>query len=343
MIIFKNKQRGLTLIELMVAMVLGLFLMSGAIEIFSANQRTIRLQIGLSRIQENGRFAIDFLMRDIRMAGYWGCLSADAEIENKLNADPLYDSFIANQLPPHAAGINNNTDNAPVISGTDSFQLSGFRHSNDNPRVVDQPTNRAASLKVTDDSALVQGDIVIIMNSECTSGDLFQLSNVTGGGGFDNLIHNEGNTVTPGNRVKELEVGLFSDAAGPHDNKYEAGSIVTKVTPNFINYSIQAGENGRPSLFKGNTELIEGVEDMQIVYGVDTNDTKVPNYYTTANLVGNWKQVVSIRLSLLLVSTNDNITSKAITYTYNGNTVTPTDKRLRRVFTTTVSMRNFVN
>ena len=68
-------QTGMTLIEIMIALLIGAFLLGGVLQIFSGSQQTYRMQENLSRLQENGRFAMDFLAHDIRMAGYWGCLS----------------------------------------------------------------------------------------------------------------------------------------------------------------------------------------------------------------------------------------------------------------------------
>ena len=68
-----RNQRGLTLVELMIAMLLGLFLLGGLLQIFISSKQTNRMQEGLSRLQENGRFAMDFMTRDIRLAGFMGC------------------------------------------------------------------------------------------------------------------------------------------------------------------------------------------------------------------------------------------------------------------------------
>ncbi|MFQ5469239.1 MAG: PilW family protein [Gammaproteobacteria bacterium] len=67
-----SHQRGITLVELMVALVVSLILLAGVIQIFSSNQATYRLQEALSRLQENGRFAIEHLQKDIRIAGFPG-------------------------------------------------------------------------------------------------------------------------------------------------------------------------------------------------------------------------------------------------------------------------------
>jgi len=63
-------QRGLTLIEILVALTLSAFLIAGVIQLFIGSKQTYRGHDALSRIQENGRFALDAMSRDIRMAGY---------------------------------------------------------------------------------------------------------------------------------------------------------------------------------------------------------------------------------------------------------------------------------
>lgn len=66
----RGRQWGLTLIEIMVALLIGAFLLAGVIQIFIVNKQTYRVQENLSRMQENGRFAMDYLSRYIRLAGY---------------------------------------------------------------------------------------------------------------------------------------------------------------------------------------------------------------------------------------------------------------------------------
>ena len=68
-----RKQYGFSLIEIMISMVLSLVLIGGVIEIFVANKQTYRMEEALSRTQENARYAVEYLQREIRMAGYFGC------------------------------------------------------------------------------------------------------------------------------------------------------------------------------------------------------------------------------------------------------------------------------
>ncbi|MCD9030690.1 PilW family protein [Luteimonas sp. Y-2-2-4F] len=74
----RSAQRGFTLIELMVALVVGLLLVLGLIEVFSASRAAYQLSTGLARTQENGRFALDMLQRDLRAGGHFGCVNDQA-------------------------------------------------------------------------------------------------------------------------------------------------------------------------------------------------------------------------------------------------------------------------
>lgn len=65
-----NRQRGFTLVEILVALAIGALLTVGFVQIFSGSKKTYLVQDNLSRLQENGRFAMDFLSQDIRMAGF---------------------------------------------------------------------------------------------------------------------------------------------------------------------------------------------------------------------------------------------------------------------------------
>jgi len=69
---------GLSLVELMVAILLGTFLLLGLVQVFSASRVAYQLSQGVARAQENGRFAMDFLLRDMRMVGHGGCVNDQA-------------------------------------------------------------------------------------------------------------------------------------------------------------------------------------------------------------------------------------------------------------------------
>lgn len=64
-------QQGLTLVEILVALMISTFLIAGVIQLFIGSKQTYRSYDALSRIQENGRFVLEAMARDIRMAGYY--------------------------------------------------------------------------------------------------------------------------------------------------------------------------------------------------------------------------------------------------------------------------------
>lgn len=70
--------QGFSLIEILVALAIGSLLVLGLVEVFAASRAAYQLSTGLARVQENGRFAMDFLQRDLRMAGHLGCVNDQA-------------------------------------------------------------------------------------------------------------------------------------------------------------------------------------------------------------------------------------------------------------------------
>lgn len=77
-----HRAAGLSLIEIMIALAITSLLVLGLVEVFAASRAAYQLSTGLARVQENGRFALDFLQRDIRMAGHLGCVNDQARFLN---------------------------------------------------------------------------------------------------------------------------------------------------------------------------------------------------------------------------------------------------------------------
>ena len=77
--------RGFSLVELMVAITLGLLLTAGMIQLFSSSRLTFQTTDGLARIQENGRFAMELLKRDLRQAGERGFCAGRLDINSHLS------------------------------------------------------------------------------------------------------------------------------------------------------------------------------------------------------------------------------------------------------------------
>ncbi|MEJ2132427.1 MAG: hypothetical protein P8Y95_12625, partial [Gammaproteobacteria bacterium] len=120
----------------MIAILLGALITTGIIQMFSSNQRNYQMLTGQSRLQESGRFALDFMTQPVRMAGYSGCYSETGEARSVLNgATPPFEydmtvtmqayeatsttpatwSPVLDTLPTGANGI----DTAQIAPGTD--------------------------------------------------------------------------------------------------------------------------------------------------------------------------------------------------------------------------------
>lgn len=137
-----RQQSGVTLIELMVALVIGSFLIIGAVQVYMQSRTTYVVNENLARVQENGEFALDVLEPEIRMASYWGLLSRPDLVEGRAtggNADPLGvgapatcgADFVTDLLRP-IEGANNTTDWPCVGAGnfmpdSDSFVIRRAR------------------------------------------------------------------------------------------------------------------------------------------------------------------------------------------------------------------------
>jgi type IV pilus assembly protein PilW len=90
-------------------------------------------------------------------------------------------------------------------------------------------------------------------------------------------------------------------------------------------------------------ELVSGVETLQLEYGVDTDVDGSVDIYQTANQVGDWSRVLSIKVELVVLSEEDNLTvDTAQPYVLGGVEITPADRRLRTVFSKTITLRNRV-
>jgi type IV pilus assembly protein PilW len=88
--------------------------------------------------------------------------------------------------------------------------------------------------------------------------------------------------------------------------------------------------------------MVEGVDGLALVFGEDLDGDKAANRYVTANAVGTWNNVVSVKAQLLLATVRDNMATAPQAYTFNGVTTTPTDRRLRSVLSSVITVRNRV-
>lgn len=340
-----RRERGFTIVELMVALALSLFLLAGITYVVVNSNKNYNTTDSLSRLQENARFAMEFLARDLRRTGYVGCANDVTSVNSTLNNGAMGPAFdvipvdgvdsIGTNSVWAGAGDNVVLSNTPV-TGSDAIRGRYADFSNPITIMKEMP-NESAVLFVNSGHGLKAGDIIAL--TDCDSTDIMQLTNVddSGTSGKDNLVHNAGGTLVPGNRTQKLS------------KMYGEGATVMKFQ-SFV-YYIGTNANGRRALFRetpsGAQELVEGVESMQIRYGLADANRAPSRYSVAANTIDWDNNVVSVRIGLLMstvANTEDGqygIDKDTGTYPVNGTNVTPPqERRLRKTFETTISLRN---
>ncbi len=314
------RQRGVTLIELMVALTIAAILTAGAVQIFQSARGGFRNNEALSRVQENGRFAVHFLTKEIRSADSFGC-SQQPEVTSQLNSGGGF-SFGG----PTVDGTDGNGINIITATGaSDSLTIRGTTTKQN--LNLSNKINAGENVQVQEPNPPVKkGDILMI--TDCESADVFQVSSTPSGSA---ITHNSGGSVSPGNNSKDFSQGYGSDA-----NVFSA-RVVT--------YSLVDSGDG-PQLVRernGDTEvLLDNVVDLQFLFGEDINNNNSPNYYVPANQVADMGRVVAIRSRITVRSNEQNITPEPMQIDFDGDGTTETapDNRLYRIITATTAIRN---
>ena len=380
----KYRNKGIGLVELMVAMVLGLILIAGVIEIYLSSKVSYRTIEAMARLQENARYAMYHIQKELRMAGYTDC---SPDIINHLNpAGNNYDDSLFNlkeavggweyslnagtgpgsqfeitTLDPTAVSPGNWDDrdgsNLPtslenhVISGTDVLAIKWLGtfekvsvKSNNNINSVSINTNGANNIPQYS---------ILLVTQDCNAADLFQKLNNSNAA---SVTRGAGSSTNPG--PGNVNPTVIFGGGRKWSTTYGPGAKFLAFHSNA--YFIGQGETGIPTLYRTSFDtgsatvkekIIEGIENMQILYGEDTDVTAdgIANIYHPMNAVADGERVVSVRISLLMrtiekVSTENDIKTD---YQMTGHSsatamqIDPlNDRYLRYVFTSTVKLRN---
>lgn len=340
----RRANAGVSLIELLISIAIGLFLVAVVGGVYLSSKQSFTYQDAMSRLQENARFAMEAMARDIRMAGYTGCGNL-SRVANTVNGGAS--NWWLNFSAP-VVGYDNlsasQTQFPSAVAGTDAIVLIGVGEGE--VSVISHNAN-AATIQTTQHS-IKPGAILVL--TDCSQTSVFQMSGPTNNNAnATNVNHNTGNAVNPGNCNKQL--GASCPTAKAYT--FRPGSSLLQMYANgyYIRPSATANNgnalwvcsiSGQTGGVADCTELIGGVDNMQITYGLDTDGDSSANGYVDASGVGNWAQVVSVRVSLLMATppSAGTLSSTAQTYTYNGTSSTATDRRVRHVYSSTVNVRN---
>ena len=350
-----HRQRGLSLVELMIALLLASFLTMGMVYIFTSNSDTFRLNEASARVQETGRTAIQILSRAVRNAGYWGCMDppegltcpdlggANQPFACLLNSSVGTDDMFSSLGGDNDVAASNSFD---AVEGTDVIRFGGIQSG---PALtLDQQTPvNSANIQVGSDQnpqdVVEAGEILVL--SDCSGGDVFQATNPQN----DRIVVNTGNSSgTPGN-------------ASQNQSEYRAGTGIFKPSRNA--YYVWENDDGIRSLvfdpmdmvggsagsYTGPEELVSHVRDFQVELGRDTTGNQQVDTWSDPGNAAQAQEALAVRFSLLVRSPEDNVVEEPQSYCYPGwldcanNPGLRTDagdRHLYRVYTSTAAIRN---
>ncbi|MFZ5560103.1 MAG: PilW family protein [Pseudomonadota bacterium] len=288
--------RGFSMLELMVAMALGLLISAAAIQLFLANQMSLNFQRGMNDVQANGRFAIDQMTREFMLAGLGPGVTTTASGTDDLS--PV--AFVNTDIPGLAAGQPVSTNNGQ-------------------------------------DSGIGQSDQIVIQYFANTD-----------------TIDCEGGNV-PAGRYVVSRYFIAEDAANN-----DSPSLMCDAGSHNGTAMTVSGTAGDPANYGGaGTVLLAGVDSFQVLYGVDdlvitnatNNRAQVARYMTATQynaLAAPRPEVLAVRIGLFLrsqerASNEVELSAPADVQILDealvGTTI-PNDGLLRRLFITTIMLRN---
>jgi type IV pilus assembly protein PilW len=237
---------GVTLIELMVAITIGAFLMTGAINVFTQSRATFRVNQSVSRLQENARFALATIEPDIRMASYYGLETRGSRIAGRAK------TTAPNGVGPATCGNNWAIDLDSPVAGTNNAYRWGCAATGGYRAGTDTIVIRRVSPDSLAPAALVTA--LYVQSSRAEQGR------------------------------------IFLGPAVPADAPVGSETFQLVATGYYISRQSQSlGTNGAtiPSLHRKrlqtnaaaitDEEILAGVEDLQIEFGVDTDIVGTPN------------------------------------------------------------------
>jgi type IV pilus assembly protein PilW len=328
--------QGMTLVELMVSMVLGLIVIGGAVSLTLANRQSYRSNEGLSQVEEGARTAFELMARDIRQAGASGC-DNDGRIANVLNGVEWYAAWFGirgfdDSEPTSTSSTNYGTTRAARVEGTDAIQLQGTVGNG-----LSVSSHNAITGVIQMSSATTgivdTGDIVIACNFDHAA--IFQVTLAA----TPDLTHETG----IGSRNCSRGLGFPTDCSTATGNSYE----LTRNTQLWRLFAVDwyIGQTGRTgndtgtALFRRRLgpagvdtaeEIVAGISDMQISYRLGTSNEFVDAAGTMT--LADWAQVNAVRIELTSESADTNIAVAG-----SGD-----DRRLQRRYVQTITLRNRV-
>lgn len=299
----RSRCAGYTLVELAVGAAIGILVTAAAIAILLGGVSAYETQANHARSHENARFVVERLARDLRMAGYFGCLGSGGTVVNGLNhaGGSLHDT--GNPLEGfdgddqsrtwHPSGALLDVNHA--LPGTDAVTL----------RFVDPDRSvpilpGGAGISIDPGSANFEaGEIVVA--ADCDHAEVFQATSISADGG---ISRDPGTGHLPGNR-SAASASASGTGHGP------GAELAPLVAVRYFVGERRDGDRASRALYRrylsrsgrATTEAVaDGVDDLQLLYGEDADGDGRADRYVAADDVGAWTRVRAVAAEVVVRS-----------------------------------------
>lgn len=343
-------EKGLSVVELMIAIAIGLFITTAFLTVVLSQNQTYKTTASQGFVQNTENAITTLVAPYIRGAGFAGCSTVIDALSN-LKASSSAPLGRLGTAPAVLMGYQANTamvqHNAPNSTtatnwtpALDATLVGNVEPGNDvlvvlgpvpgsTPVGVTAYTQSSNAFSVRSSAGVTVGQYASI--SDCSKTSIFQVTGVSG----SNIAHVSGG-------------GPLANASNTLAVNYPVGSqfIPMQQTAFFVGQGLGGVSSLMIATLNGSTwtisPLVPGIDVMKVMYGIGTNN--LVTQYVSASAVTNWAQVYAVRLGFLVEGQagsgspgNVNPTQ----FTILGQTViTPADNRLRHVFEISVNVRN---
>ncbi|KQV61658.1 PilW family protein [Duganella sp. Root336D2] len=331
---YRRREQGFTIVELMVAVAVGLLLLAGLSTLFTSNSAAQMEIERANRQVENGRYAMQLMTGDLRNAGYYS------------EYDPI--ELTAPAALPDPCDLD-----LTSMRGAIAYAVQGYDNSNSLGCLSDVKANTDA--------------VVVRHTHTCVVGAADCEDDTAGGPFFQASQCANDYELGSNDKTKHYQISATNSGFSLHKfnctTAYNSGSVaeVRRLLTHiyFVANNSVAGD-GIPTLKRAEVvsksgvmsvqivPLAEGIENMQLEYGLDSNDDGVADSFTTKVNDAQWGNVVSVKLHLLARTLSPSVghtdsKSYVLGSDENGqqNVVgASNDKYKRHVFTSLIGLPN---
>lgn len=327
------RQQGFSLVELMIALAIGTFLLAGTISVFGKTRDLYRTNDNAARLQETARYAMSTLEADLRMANFWGLMSRSDFIQNGPTLDPANPPAVNPTytlpagLTAYAGTINQCGAMWAIklpayVEATDSYTYGCGAFGAGAVANADTLTIRRASTQVIAAGALAASAGQIKLQTSRVQGTLFANGTVPAG------------YAPPLSESRALIAnGYYVD----QDSDERVG------TPSLRRKQLDV-QGGAPTIT--DLQIVPGVEDLQVELGADFNGDQNADYFVAPNVaIPAGDQIVAVRVWLMVrAEQQETGFTDTNTYTYasrtGGAAYAPGDAFRRVLVSKTIALRN---